>query len=181
MDLFDIAVASKLAGGGGGGGGSSNIVTGSFKFDGTTDRAENITLDYNGNGYPIFVAIKVKGGLHGNADYSALIRRYAYCMYTFQKSYELTAPTWTGSGDENLATGIYYFKNSTTSESTYSQAGTGSLRPYNDANASQDSSHSYVVRLKDSKTLSVYITGTSTQSYGFPAGIEYEYIVVYSS
>ena len=175
------ANGQKLVGTASGGGGASNVVTGSFKFEGTTSHAETINLDYNGNGYPIFVAIRVKGGLYGNADFLALIRRYAYCMYTFQKSYESTPPTWTGSGDENSATGLYYYKNSTTSATTYSQSGTYALKPYMDANASQNSSHLQIVRLKDSKTMSVWITGSGTQAYGFPSGIEYDYTVVYSS
>ncbi len=165
----------------GGGGGASNVVVGTFEFDGTTSHAENVTLNYNGNGYPIYAMITVSGGLLDNTDYANLIRRYAYLTYVIVKNSASTTPTWSGSGNANQTAYVVEFKNSTSSGNTYSQAGTYAAFHFNNANATANNSHTKVVQFKDAKTMSVWITAGTTQAYGFPAGIKYDYIVVYSS
>lgn len=164
-----------------GGGGASNVVTGSFKFEGTTSRAENITLDYNGNGYPIYAMITISGGLIDNTDFADLIRRYAYLTYAIRKNSASTTPTWNGSGNANQSAYVAQFKNSTSSAVNYSQTSNYAVFQFNNAAATSNSSHTKVVQFKDAKTMSVWITGSGTQAYGFPAGIKYDYVVVYSS
>ena len=65
MDLFDIAVASKLAGGGGGGGGSSDFTTakvtiGSNGIGSTVCACADIPPEY---GLPIGGVVQVTSGL----------------------------------------------------------------------------------------------------------------------
>ena len=175
------ANGQKLVGTASGGGGASNVVSGSFKFDGTTSRAENITLDYNGNGYPIYAMITISGGLIDNTDFADLIRRYAYLTYAIRKNSASTTPTWNGSGNANQSAYVAQFKNSTSSAVTYSQTSNYAVFQFNNADATPNSSHTKVVQFKDAKTMSVWITGSGTQAYGFPAGIKYDYVVVYSS
>lgn len=162
-------------------GGASNVVMGSFKFDGTTTRAETVNIDYSGNGYPILAIISVKGGVEENTDYANLIRRYSEAIYVLQKLYASTPPDWDGTGDEDRAVYLCYYKNSSSDATVYSQSGSSNAKPYMNADASGSSSHLQIVRFKDAKTMSVWISGSSTQAYGFPSGIEYDYCIIYSS
>ena len=162
-------------------GGASNVVVGSFEFDETTSHAEDITLDYNGNGYPIYAMITVSGGLIDNTAFADLIRRYAYFTYVIKKNSASTTPTWNGSGNANQSAYVAQYKNSTSSETSYAQSGSSAVFHFNNDDATSNSSHTKVVQFKDAKTMSVWITGSGTQAYGFPAGIKYDYVVVYSS
>jgi hypothetical protein len=79
MDLFDIAVASKLAGGGGGGGGGAEIETGTCVFTSQTSR-QFIPF---ANTHASMPTIVILGALQDSADYwsSNYVTRFEYVDY----------------------------------------------------------------------------------------------------
>lgn len=96
MDLFDIAVASKLAGGGGGGGGSSYTLLASKEFEiSTTSTSASIVGDISipeleQKKYILFFEIRDKAGAredhcYGSDTFGYLIgssfQKSSYCYY----------------------------------------------------------------------------------------------------
>lgn len=157
-----------------GGGGSSNSITGTFTGT-TTGMAMDVTIPYNGNGYPIMIAIAPKGGIIGNSTFYSLVKRYATASFFIYKSNADASPSYTSTGDANDATNMIYYKSSSSNYSAYG-SGVGTSNLYSGTAAT--SAILDVVKLKDNKTLSVYIASTS---YGFAANIEYTYHIIYSS
>lgn len=216
MDLFDIAVAKRLAGGGGGsavieslsvtengtytapsgvdgyspvtvdvsgGGGSSNVVTGTFTgTEDGTNHAEDVAINYSGNGYPLFCVIAPKGGLKGNTAFDALIKRYAVALYAIQKADESLSPKWTGTAPDDQSIYVDFYKNSTSSSTAYSQSASFAGAHYKNIDATPNSGALKIVYFKDNKTMSVWISKEGlSEAHGFPSGIEYEYVIAYSS
>lgn len=168
-----------------GGGGASNIVMGTFTGT-TTGAAMDVTLNYNGSGYPIVAVIYPTGGpYYANApsDSNAykwynLIQNRAIAEFFLVKSEISTTPDYSDTDSfNNMAYAIVY-KNSTSSGTSYTRASgqsTNALR-----NTSSGGANAYgCVKFKSSTTMSVFIKGTSP--YGFAPNIEYTYHVIYSS
>lgn len=182
MDLFDIAVAKKLAGGGGGGGGSSNVVTGTFTptATGTLD----VPLAYTGTGYPIKVLLSVKGGFNNpDNDFYSLISQQAACVHYVEKIMTENAPDYETTSLENVnrSSFINLRKNSSSSAQSYDAQSTKNNSGFvvYGNRASLSSSTSAIMKIASNTLLQVYVSDAG--SYGFRVGTEYEYVVVYSS
>ena len=178
MNLYDLAIAKKLAGGGGGGGGASNIVTGTFK--GTEDGAMEVSIPYTGSGWPVNVMIApVKGFYNPNGgDYSALVQQNAVGVFALTKRVPDGEPTWTAiSNNNNKGAAMVYYKNSSTSATSYKAIGQYDFLYYYPTNAGS-ADVDKVLRIKSPTVLSVNISSTGT---GFAKDIEYTYTIQYSS
>ena len=173
---FPAGFASAIAAIPTGGGGLSNVVTGTFKGT-TTEAAMDVTLNYNGNGYPVVVSIVPKGGYLANETFAQTIQRYAEAVFLGTKTYPDLSPDYDGSGNEDIIAVYARYKSSSTNATSYS--GTSqhtNSSAYN--NISAASSATTCVKFKNKNTMSVYIASTS---YGFMANVEYEYRILYSS
>lgn len=171
MDLFDIAVASKLAGGGGGGGGgSSNIVTGEFTTSSATGTVENITIPYSGNGYPVSVHLYI-------IDNSDIGNTKAVVSHYVEKANKDIAPTYDGTYGTDLAKVYAVTKYSTSDTSRCSLSSTlESTGTYLDDEAVDVGL--YTMRIRNKNTISLY---KNTTKVGFLPNKKYGYIVEYSS
>lgn len=161
-----------------GGGGASNLVTGTFKGT-TTGAAMDVTLNYSGSGYPIAIVVfPTEGSQPPTTGTFGNISRYAISQWTAVKFNANTTPTYpTGStGDENYCSVAYRYKNSTSDATSYTGSTTTS-RVFRNADASNSAAQ--CVKIKSAKVMSVFIGATG--NYGFPANIEYRYIICYSS
>ena len=158
-----------------GGGGATNVVQGTFTGT-TTGAAMAIDLGYTGNGYPIAAVVYPDGGFIENGDWWSTIQRYAVGMYAMTKSRMSQEPTYLASGTANEATVLTRYKSSTSSASTFSNGSSQTTNTFGSGNA--NASSTTCLRFKSDGTMSVYIASTS---YGFMAGITYNYIVIYSS
>lgn len=164
----------------GGGGGASNVVQGTFTTE-STSGAKTFTIPYTGNGYPIYFALWVDGGVYndtesGNTDWYNLIQRYAIGFFSISKSRITTAPTYSGSVADNYGTVALIYKSSTTSATSYTRASSVTASSYSSADASTSSPTS--VRFKNNGTTVSYFVASN--SYGLAANTKYAYIAVYS-
>ena len=160
-----------------GGGGASNIVTGTFTGQ-STDKgnAKNISLSYTGSGYPVAGFIYPTAGAN-SGGLESLAKKYAVYMFMFTKNDTTDTPTYSGNTAENKAAAISFYKFSDSDPtSTIANRDNNALILYN-SNAS--SSTISCVKLKSATELSVYFADSTT--YGFPDGIEFEYMILYSS
>lgn len=171
MNLFDIAVAKKLAGGGGGGGGgASNVVTGTFK--GTENGTLEVPLSYTGEGYPLSVFIFVKDGIE-NSPYVDINCQNSMAQWAGSKSVPETAPTYSDGTTKNNMSVVGVRKSS--SAGSYSQSSSRGANIY-----SQDSPAASInlVRLASPTSMKVLIADSG---YGFYPNIEFTYVITYSS
>lgn len=158
------------------GGGSSRLVTGKFTANSTTG-VQNVTIPYTGNGYPIAAIVCLSDGLtSANPAWYNLVHRYAIGFWAMFKNSQSTAPTYTTSGDANSAVTMTTYKNSTTSATTYARGGDIGTNTFSSSNATAASST--CVRFKSATEMSIYIAATGT---GLAAGLDFDYIIVYSS
>lgn len=180
MDLFDIAVASKLAGGGGG---ASNVVQGTFTTGSTRGSTGTFAIPYTGNGYPIALMVFVKGGVYnpgssGNSQWYQSTNRYDVGQYCMVKSATPTEPTYGGTNAQGAVCTIY--KNSTTISTTYSGARKCDELTYGGETDSAQAS-TLCVRFKGNGTTVSYFIGELSQTtIGLAPDTEYAYIAVYS-
>ena len=158
----------------GGGGGASNIVTGTFKGT-TTGAALDVTLNYSGSGFPVAIVIYPKDGYQQGSAIYDLVQRYAVVLFEAMKP-NLTPPTYSTTSMENTMYTYVTNKNSATTGSSTASGGSTSGNTLR--NISPSASARDCVKIKDKTTLSVFIANTS---YGFPAGYEFTYYIIYSS
>lgn len=160
----------------GGGGGASNVVTGTFK--GTTGNTSlDITLNYSGNGYPIMVVIMpAEGASNDNGTFYNTMQRYAVNSYIVTKSYIQTPPDYNKTATADEAVGIYRYKSSATSATTYSVNSTSTTSLYSDEDPTNNAAG--CVRIRSATKMSVRI---ASSQYGFMVDIDYKYAVIYSS
>lgn len=177
MDLFDIAVASKLAGGGGGGG-ASNIVTGTFKMT-DTEGSANIDIPYTGNGYPILAVFYPVGGMKANTDWLALTQANAVGFFVALKDDMSNAPDYSSDDGKNYAWTAARYKASVGDPSNIALEQRGdSYRVYRDSRAWSGIANCVYIRKKDQ--LAINFTDGRNSTKGFARSIEYAYIIVYS-
>lgn len=166
----------------GGGGGASNVVSGSFiALSSEKGTAKEITLDYSGNGYPIIINIfPSEGSYNSGGDLYNTLQRYVIVTSTVTKSYmtgTYAEPHFGGQANYDYALIIGRYKSSATTAYSVATGASNDASIYYNQNANGDS-YSEAVRIKSTTKLSVFIANTS---YGFKDGIEYSYVVFYSS
>lgn len=158
------------------GGGASNVVMGTFKA--TANGAMDVSLPYDGNGYPIALLFWPEEGANNTGgDFYNEVRRYATDILVLVKNYPESVPTYTGAGDENRAYRLLAYKNNSSGDTTFSSSGQPNTYSFNNTVATQGTDAQ--VMIKDRKTLSVFFA--SLGQYAFSKGIEYRYAVIYSS
>lgn len=158
------------------GGGSSRLVIGNFTAN-STSGAQSITIPYTGNGYPIAALIYPKDGVSStNSDWYDLVQRYVVGFWAMHKYQPSVTPTYGTSGNENSGDCVTFYKNSTSSATTYGRSGNVAANTYSSSNA--NANVTTCARFKSSTLLSVYIAASS---YGFVPSLEYTYIVIYSA
>lgn len=163
-----------------GGGGASNFVQGTFT--GTTPgEILEINIPYTGSGYPIAAMIFPKeGGYNSSGTFYTTVQRYALRTYLMVKNDPLSPPTYPNksSGLENQATTLTNYKSSASSATSYGSALSNTTTIFITTAPSASSSGTVAVRIAANNKMKVFIASTS---YGFMAGIEYVYCIVYSS
>lgn len=174
MDLFDIAVASKLAGGGGGGGGGANTVRGSIKTQSSAG-VQTISVPYSGTGFPVFVAVFPSGGSI-SGPISTIVQYHGVIAYMFMKG-NANAPGYAGSGGDDNADVAYAYKDSGTNASSRGMYGATSKTVFTQNNPSTTAAEV----LKMSANNIIKINVATANDYGFVANADFEYVVVYSS
>lgn len=158
-----------------GGGGASNFVQGTFTGE-TAGKILEINLPYTGSGYPIAAMIFPKeGGYNSSGTFYNAIQRYAVHTWTLEKNYPLSAPDYTDKTSNEQAFTLMRYKGSTSSPTAYGNVANATFTAYT---TSSPSSSSGVCKFSSNTKMKVFIASTS---YGFMAGIEYVYCVVYST
>lgn len=154
------------------------FVTGTFTGQ-ASEKGSAITVNipYTGSGYPIAGIIRPSGGAWvSDGPIASLAQKFAMIIFAFQKVDESTAPDYSSNTDANKMDIVACFKYSDTDATTTSTGKGHAQRNYYNSNAS--AAYSTCVRLKSSTSMSVYIADTS---YGFKDGVEYTYVIQYSS
>lgn len=166
----------------GSGGGATNFVTGTFITGSSTSTVGSLSITYSGSGYPIMLAIWVEGGCYnssGASDWYNSLTRYAVGQVIITKGVTTSTPTYTTSGSANYGTIQLLYKNSTSQATLYSSTRSASANSYSSSNASGTSTT--CVRWKGNKSLSYYVSGGTSSTYGLLASTTYRYVVYYSS
>lgn len=175
MDLFDIAVASKLAGGGGGGGGgSSNIVWHTFTPSDANTTYE-ITIPYDGDGYPIEVVLYSADATVGTStNYKAIQGLFV------EKVDASIAPAYTGKNPDDKTKIVEVERYNLTASGRLQMTTTATSRDFFNNNAPSTSTASKV-RMTSKNKLNALIAASGTTNGGLMPGVEYTCIVKYSS
>lgn len=160
-----------------GSGGASNMVQGTFTTQSSAG-VQSVSIPYTGTGYPIAAMVFVSGGAYnsGNSTWYNSTQRYAVGQWTMSKSVISSTPTYTTSGTQNQGVTTAIYKNSTSSSTSYTRTSAMNTNVFSSSNATNAAVT--CVRFKSRTSLSVYV---NTSSYGLLPGLEYQYIVVYSS
>ena len=171
---------------GSGGSGATNVVQGTFTTGSTRNTTENITLNYNGSGYPIAAMIFVEGGPYnnsstGNTTWYNSVNRYDVGFYSMAKARGTTVPSWSTSGADNYGVVSIIYKNSTSTSTTYTRTSTMTANVFTNTSTSAQASTACVRFKGNSKAMSVYIGNKGSSSIGFASGTKYTYIVIYSA
>ena len=160
--------------------GVTNVATGTFKFA-EKNKTFTVPLDYSGNGYPISVMIfPTDGVLNQESPARTRVERYGIIYYVMAKmcmTGDNAEPSYSGDGINNGAHMLYYYKSSSTSYTSASTTNASSYTLYSTQSAEKNSYN--FVRFNSNKQMSIATVGTST--YGFMEGIEYRYVICYSS
>ena len=160
-----------------GGGGVSNIVRDEFVFD--TEGTHEITIPYDGNGYPLYLVACPKDGVRDNVNWKNNICLGGVGMYMFSKSRFSSAPTYQYNFSNDEAYVCYERKSSASNaNSIAASVKSGYLYTSNSA----DYQMGNFLKLKNSKTISLYVIepGQAYDRYGFQKDVTYEYYVIYS-
>lgn len=163
---------------GGGGGGASNIITGDFTTGSTEGTEETVTIPYSGNGYPVAALVYVDGGLKGNAAFAAAVKSGAYATFALVKAVVSTAPTYSGSGDENLGTIVGERKGSSSDPTTYAAGGVPSDPLY--STTTVIGAYNVPAVFRSNTQLAYKISDGTSSNRSLLASTKYNYIVIYS-
>lgn len=159
-----------------GGGGASNFVQGAFTGT-TAGEILEINVPYTGSGYPIAAMIFPKeGGYNSSGTFYNAIKQYAIHTWVLVKNYPLSAPDYTGETSNDKAFTLMRYKRTTSSPTAYGSVAAVTSPTY--TTSSPSSSTSGVCKFSSSTKMKVII---ASNSYGFMAGIEYVYCIVYST
>ena len=180
VDVTDYASANVSVSTGGGG--ATNFVTGTFTVGTTTATAATVSIPYTGSGYPIMTVVEVEGGAYNSSNttwYNA-VTRYAVGQFVITKGVHNDTPTYGTSGAANYGVVQVFYKNSTSNSTSYSSTRSATANSYTSSNA--NGTNTTCVRWKgNNKTLSYYVAGGGSSSYGLLSNTTYRYYVYYSS
>ena len=153
------------------------LVSGTFKGSSAEKgSAKTLTLDYSGDGYPVFILIYPSVGIYkSGSDIYNLVQNKAIVVSCRIKADISAAPDYSGSAEKNLGSYFNFYKNSSSVSTYYETAGAPNGTMYTEAAAGN--TNGTVVRINSKTSVSVYIADAS---YGFADGIEYTYHVMYS-
>lgn len=161
-------------------GGLTNIVQGSFTA-GEGNVVQTISVPYTGSGYPIGIFIYVKNGMRTDPTFSTMIRRNGIGAFSCFKTYTTLAPTYTGSSNNDDAAATDIYKSSDSSPNTLTGTVWGSTSTVF-RNSNPSGTWNNFIHMASATTLKIYpVPANSSTSYGLVSGIEYEYVIVYSS
>ena len=160
-------------------GGDSNLVRGTFSFDeaGTHD----ISIPYTGNGYPVAVLIGRKDGA-GDDWKNDFTKSFATLSAALWKEDFTTEPTYEAGSDANKYF-LWIMQRSTQASLGTSVSGQPEFEFAVDEPAPGGGSQvKLLYRIRDAKTLSVYVCDTTQQGYvyGLAPNIEYQYYIIYA-
>lgn len=166
-------------------GGASNVVQGSFTTANTGNTTGTVSLDYNGNGYPIALMVFISGGAYnntenGNTDWYNSKNRYDVGFVTITKARITTPPTYS-SGPDNYGVVEIVYKNSTTTATTYTRNGGMNIDIYVSSSSNATTSNSCVRFKGNGKTLSYYIGNRTSSTVGLARNTTFDYIVIYTT
>lgn len=159
-------------------GGASNLVQGTFTVADNPGGVQAVTIPYEGNGYPIAYSVYPAGGFYGNTEMYDLLQRYAIVQLSGVKANVSIAPTYKVQGTTYDVDGAYVsliYKNNATNALVTGYTG-GSLAAFRGDDTAYATGGQQVT-FKNATTMNVFIASTS---YGFAAGIEYAYAILYS-
>ena len=168
MDLFDIAVASKLAGGGGGGGGASNVVFGEFTTEGNS--IQTVEVPYTGSGFPVAAMIWVKGGYSAALNAIEIDNVFAWGMVKFNTD----TPSWTSTNNSRGTLHAIYKQSASAV-----QAKVGIKSDVLITTDPTTSDYTNIVHFPSSSKFKL-CQNTGSGKYFFQ-GLTYQYVIVYSS
>ena len=180
-DVTIFGTTGTYEGSGGGSGGDTKFVTGTFITSSSTSTNGTVSVNYSGSGYPIMLVIVVEGGCYDSSIspwYNSLTR-YAVGQFIITKGDTSTTPGYTTSGSNNYGTVQLFYKNSTSSATSYTSTRAATANSYSSSNANGTSTT--CVRWTGNKTISYRTGGGGSSSYGLLAGQTYRYYVYYSS
>ena len=159
--------------------GATDVVEGSFTTGSTPGDIESVSIPYAGTGYPIFALVYVKGGIRNSANtaWYDLVQNSAIGAVNVIKDDMTASPTFSSdAAATNKGTVMYVAKGSNTSATSYMATGGTSKAIYTASNPTAQ----IPLVFKDSKTMR-YLIASGSGSYGLKDGIEYGYLVGYSS
>lgn len=156
--------------------GGSNFVTGSFT---TPDTNGNMTINvpYTGNGFPIVCVVWPENGSwnRDDTDWYSRLQKHSVGAVALIKN-DTTAPTYSGNGYNNRATGFGMRKTSDSSATSVTsdfRADCTAFQIYDPGEAGAwDCVHFY--------SNNIFKVHASTTSIGLVCGITYRYLVLYS-
>lgn len=155
---------------------SSKMVSGTFTGD--TAGAMEITVPYNGNGYPIAGLIfPSSGSWELNSGIPALVRQNAIIMFGFAKMDISTTPDYTSNTDNNKVESFYFYKSSDSNPDTTGGGRTHQNRMFNSGTNASGYTDS-IIRIKSATKMSVY---TADSGVGFIKDVPYTYMLIYSA
>lgn len=156
----------------------SRTVIGTFTgSDAEKGTAKTLSIPYTGTGYPIAAMVFPSVGANkSGSTYASAVQRYAIDVYTLVKNNIGTAPNYSGNTEANQTTVNTCYKNSDSDAATYTRTGSMTYNQFRSAAATAGGADA--LRFHSSTSMSVFIASTS---YGFMAGVEYTYQIVYSS
>ena len=166
-----------------GGGGATNFVTGTFTPSASEKgTAKSITVPYSGSGYPVSLLIypTVGGYKSGTSIYTST--QYRAIVTTMAIKCDIsTTPDYTNNATQNQAYVISTYKGSSSDSTVYAATSVSKDANYFSTNSISGSSGITVARFNNNGTISVYVALDDGSKYGFLAGTEYTYQIIYSS
>ena len=165
-------------------GGSSNLVTGTFTGQASEKgTAKSITVQYSGSGYPLSIAIYPTAGAYkSGTDIYTVVQYKAIVQFYASKCDASLTPDYTNNAIQNqfMVTGA--FKGSSSNSDAYSSPSISKNYAVCYKNTANGNGINSAVRFYNNGTnLSVYIAPDDGTEYGFLAGTEYTYVIVYST
>lgn len=161
------------------------LVMGEFTTGSSGASTGSVSLNYNGNGYPIMFLAYVKGGVYNNTStgdttwYNS-VNRYDVGLVIMVKADTTTAPSYATSGSDNYGAISYVYKNSTSNSTSYGRSGNMTANTYTSSSTNASTSGTMIRFKGNAKTLSYYVGNRSSSTYGLARSTTFSYIIVYS-